>query len=299
MLKVNIFDMRIHDLIDVDQELVTITDGYNFTEGPIWDSKRQVFIFSDIPNSRLWQWSEKEGAVLLKEETNKGNGNCFDHLGRILTCEGTSSRVVRMEPDMSNYEVMASHYQGKQLNSPNDIVVHSSGMIYFTDPQFGRRPTRAGLYRPQELDFQGVYMLNPDSKDLFLATDEVANPNGLCFTLDEKQMIVADSPRDLLYIFDVMPDGTLGNKRVFAHDVPQGEGKPDGVKIDVEGNVCITGPGGVQVFDKYGAVLATFLMPGRAGNLCFGGEDMKTLFICAEDQICTLRVKVPGAKLKW
>ena len=142
-------------------------------------------------------------------------------------------------------------------------------------------------------------MLNPDSKDLTLATDEVANPNGLCFTADEKSMIVADSPRDLLYIFDVQSDGKLGNKRVFAHDVPQGEGKPDGVKIDVEGNVWITGPGGIQVFDKFGSVLATFLMPGRSGNICFGGDDMMTLFICAESEICTLRVKVPGMKLKW
>lgn len=298
MLKATIFDAGFEELMDVTQDPVVVADGFAFTEGPIWHGKERHLTFSDFPNNHLYRWSREGGLKLIREHTNKANGNAYDHLGRIISCEGTSSRVARMEADMSGYEVLATHYGGKQLNSPNDVVVHSNGMIYFTDPQFGRRPTGAGLGRPQELDFQGVYMLNPDTLLLTLVADQVANPNGLCFSLDERQMYIADSPRHCIFLFDVLSDGTLGNMRTFGVTADKGEGKPDGVKIDMEGNVWCTAQGGVQVFNKGGRLLAAIAFPERSGNLCFGGDDLKTLFVCAGSTVQTLRTKVPGKKLK-
>ena len=298
MVKVDIFDDSFHTLMDTKQDPVLVAEGFSFTEGPIWHGKEKHLTFTDFPNNRIYRWSESGGTRIIKEMSNKSNGLVYDHLGRILACEGTTSRVARMDADMSNYEVLATHYQDKQLNSPNDIILHSNGMIYFTDPQFGRRPTGAGLGRPQELDFQGIYMLNPDTLLLTLVEDKVSNPNGLCLSLDEKKMYVADTPRHCILVFDILSDGKLANMLTFGVVSNKGDGKPDGVKIDVEENVWCTAQGGVQVFNRGGRLLAAIQFEERSGNLCFGGDDLKSLFVCSGTKVFSLRCKIPGQKLK-
>lgn len=299
MLHAEAIEAKFHELLDFDQELKCVAEGGKFFEGPIWNGREQHLTYSDIPASIMYRYSEKEGVSVVKRNTNCGNGNAYDASGRILSCEHLTHRVVRMLADGSEYEVMASHFEGKELNSPNDIIVGANGMIYFTDPNFGRRPTAVGNLRPMELSFQGVYMLAPDSKDIRLATDQVSNPNGLALSRDERMMYIADTTTRHLVAMDVDFDGALRTPRVLSTMLPKGDGVIDGVKLDAEGNIWCTAPGGVQVFDKGGMCLGVVFMPFRSGNLCFGGADLKTLFVCSGGTVQALRTKVAGWPLRY
>ncbi len=297
MLKVQSFDPKFSALLDPNQELQQLVSGGDFFEGPIWSRKKQSLVYSDIPGNTLYSWNETDGVTVIKTKTNRGNGNAFDNSGRIITCEHYTRRVARMRFDGSEYETLATNYQDSQLNSPNDVIVHSNGMIYFTDPVFGIRPTGTGICRHAELPYQGIFMVNPISKDIKLATDEVDNPNGLALSADEKTMYIADTANFHLLAMDVELDGTLSHMRVLAPMVPvedPDKGVIDGVKVDTEGNIWCTAPGGVQVFDRFGTALGVIFMPHRSGNLCFGGADMQTLFVCSGGTIQTLRTKVKG-----
>ena len=297
MLKLQAYDPKLCSLVDGGHELIEIVNGGEFFEGPIWSRKKQTLVFSDIPGNTLYSWNETEGQVVIKKDTNRGNGNAFDNSGRIITCEHYTRRVARMRMDGSEYETLATNYEGHCLNSPNDVIVHSNGFVYFTDPVFGIRPTGTGICRHAELPYQGVFMVNPISKDIRLATDEVDNPNGLALSPDERTMYIADTANFRLLAMDVELDGTLSHMRVHAPmirvDDPD-KGVIDGVKVDVDGNIWCTAPGGVQVFDKFGTALGVIYMPHRSGNLCFGGADMQTLFVCSGGTIQTLRTNVKG-----
>lgn len=297
MLKLQAYDPKLSSLIDSNQDLVEIVNGGKFFEGPIWSTKKQTLLFSDIPGNTIYSWNKTEGQNVIKTDTNRGNGNAFDNCGRIITCEHYTRRVVRMRMDGSDYETLATNYQGHQLNSPNDVIVHTNGMIYFTDPVFGIRPTGTGICRHAELPYQGVFMVNPISKDIKLATDEVDNPNGLALSPDERTMYIADTANFRLLAFDVELDGTLSHKRVHSPMLKVDDpcnGVVDGVKVDAQGNIWTTAPGGVQVFDRFGTALGVIYMPERSGNLCFGGENMQTLFVCSGGTIQTLKTKVKG-----
>jgi gluconolactonase len=240
-------------------------------------------------------WQEGAGIATYRKPSNKGNGNAFDREGRLLTCEHATSRLVREERDGS-FTVLASHYKGKELNSPNDLTVKSDGAIYFSDPTFGRIREDVGVPRPLTLDFRGVYCVTPGGTDLRLLADDFEQPNGLCFSPDESRLFVNDTPRLHIRVFGVKPDGSLTGGSVWAETTGEGEGRPDGMKLDSAGILYCTGPGGVHVFDPAGVCLGVILTPERPTNFAWGDADRCGLYITAQTSLYRARVKTPGRR---
>jgi gluconolactonase len=287
---VEVRDSRMAAIIDPGASVETLADGFQFTEGPVWHPARRDLRFSDIPANRIYRWHAADGVSLYREPSQMANGNTYDRAGRMLSCEHATSRVVREETD-GTLSVLASHYDGKELNSPNDIVVSRDGGVWFTDPTYGRRG-HTGVERPQALDFQGVYRVDADGTLQLLARD-FEQPNGLCLSLDERFLFVADTTRRHIRRFAVNADGTLGTCDVFA-DSPA----PDGLKVDAKGNVYAGGPGGVHVYDRDdGTCLGVIGTPAFCANFSWGGEDMCELFMTASTALYRVRVRVPGVPL--
>ena len=188
--------------------------------------------------------------------------------------------------------VLASHYKGKELNSPNDVVVKSDGAIYFSDPIYGR-VEYYGNPRPLPLDYRGVYRVLPDGT-LDLLADDFGQPNGLCFSLDEKRLFVNDTERGHIRVFDVGADGKLSGGAVWAETTGPGDGAPDGMKVDTQGNVYCCGPGGIHVFDPNGTCLGVVLMPEGTANFCFGDDDYRSVYVTASSSLYRFRVQIPG-----
>ncbi|MEQ9638521.1 MAG: SMP-30/gluconolactonase/LRE family protein [Alphaproteobacteria bacterium] len=292
MSNVEVRDPRFAQVVGADVEFERLGTGFKFTEGPIWHPARRDLLFSDMPGDHMRRWSAAGGTETVRQPCNKSNGMTFDRQGRVLVCEHATSRVVRMEPDGPD-TVLATHHGDKELNSPNDIIVHSNNDIYFSDPTYGRMPV-FGVERECELDFRGVYRVNPETRALTLLVDDFAQPNGLCFSRDEKQLFVNDTDRQHVRVFDVAADGTVGNSRVWCETTGDGDGAPDGMKIDSAGNLFTTGPGGIHVFDADATCLGVILTPERTANFCWGDDDMMSLFITASTSLYRVRVKVPG-----
>ena len=237
------------------------------------------------------KWTPESGITNFRVPSGKSNGLTYDKQGRLVTCEHANRRVSRTAAD-GTVVTIASHYEGKRLNSPNDVVVKSDGSIYFSDPPYGLTADY-GIEGEQDLDFQGVYRLSPDGQTLTLLIDDFDRPNGLCFSPDESILYIDDTERMHVRAFDVQSDGTIANGRVFAEE--EGEGAaPDGMKIDVHGNVYLTGPGGIWVFDPSGEHLGIIQTPERSANLGWGGDDWSTLFITASTSIYRVQCKVAG-----
>lgn len=291
-MNIHVWDTRFTHIIAPDAELEQIASGFEFIEGPVWHPYDQHLIFSDIVGNCMYRWRAREGLRVWRQPSQMANGNAYDRSGRLLTCEHATSRVTRTELD-GRIVVLASHYAGRALNSPNDIVVKRDGSVYFTDPNFGRR-ARVGVPRPQELPFQAVYRYVPETQTLDALVRDFENPNGLCFSLDETRLFVNDSPRGHIRVFDVQPDGTLTNSRVWAEVRGEGAGVPDGMKIDSAGNLFCAGPGGIYVFDPNANALGKIEMPTQTANFTWGDADLCSLYLCASDTLCRVRVKIPG-----
>lgn len=288
-MSIHIQDQRFLDIVDENLSIETISEAFEFTEGPIWHPQHRHVTFSDIPASRLYRWREEGGISIYREPTNRANGNTYDKAGRILTCEHSSSQVTR--DDDGKIEVLASHYNGKELNSPNDIVVREDGAILFTDPTYGRQAMH-GIQRATELDFQGVYLLDPASLELTLLWKDFATPNGLCLGLDQETLFVADTQQGNIWRFRLNGD-TLEGGEIFAKSPA-----PDGLKIDALGNVYAGGPSGVFVYHRDdGAHLGVIQTPAFCANFTWGGDDMQDLFMTAATGFYKTRVKVPGVPL--
>jgi gluconolactonase len=291
------------ELVEEDAELERLGTGFTFTEGPIWNPDGYL-LFSDMPGDVRRRWDEQSGIREVASPSNKGNGMTLDHDGRLLVCEHVTSSVVRMDPDGtgSGREVLATHYQGRELNSPNDVVVKGDGSIYFTDPTYGRMPG-FGLEREQDLDFQGVYRIAPDGGDPQLLVDDFAQPNGLCFSVDESLLYINDTERAHIRVFDVASDGTLENGRVLAEGIGSGSLEigdlVDGMKLDERGNIWVTGPGGVCVFDGAGEHVGTVEVPENVGNINWGGPDWNWLFIPATTSLYRIQCTVSGNRLPY
>ena len=293
-IQLEVFNEKLLDLIDPHQELETVISGFQFAEGPIWNHKEQHLTFSDIPASKIYRWSAQNGLSVLVEESHKSNGNCYDFQGRILTCEHGTSLVSRRNVDGTNREVLVSHFEGKELNSPNDIVVKRDGSFYFTDPRFGRNASRVGIPREQQLSFQGVFRFEPDSRRLTLLADDFEAPNGISFSDDEKLLFVNDSPLRHIRAFDVKEDGTLGSSRVWAETIGDGPGLPDGMKVDVNGNLYCTAQGGLHFFDRLGTYLGILHIPEQTGNFTWGDHDLQSLYFMSSTTIYRVKVKYPS-----
>lgn len=291
-MNMDISDDRFRDIVDVTRDIEQLATGFQFTEGPVWHPGTRELVFSDMPGDCMRRYTQERGIEVYRKPSNMANGNTFDRQGRLLTCEHASSRVTSTLADGS-IQVVASHYKGLELNSPNDIVVKRDGSIYFTDPDFGRR-AYFGVPRQKELGFQGVYRVDPRDGDVQLLTDELLQPNGLTFSPDETLLYVDDTPAESIYVFDVLPDGRIENRRLFAEVKGSGLGKPDGLKTDTEGSVYCAGPGGIHVFDSSGRFLGRVAVPEHTANFTWGGDDMKTVFVTASTSLYRFYAKVPG-----
>lgn len=226
---------QLAELVDPESELRKLADGFVFTEGPVWNRAGNFLLFSDIQNDTRWRWSESEGATIEMRPNFIGNGLVYDADGNLLVCEHVTSTVTRITPD-GDRRLAAFHFRGAYLNSPNDVVCRSDGSIYFSDPNYGRWDHAVGVGRKFELGFQGVFRVPPGGGELELvvAEDEFEQPNGLCFSPDESVLYINDLQD--IKAFDVAPDGSLSNRRVFHTDMGSdaipGTGNPDGMKCD-------------------------------------------------------------------
>lgn len=301
-------DPRLDALIPPDVRLEKLAEGFEWSEGPVWLPKEKCLVFSDIPNDSIMQWSEEQGlSLFLKPAGQSGatrrgtepgsNGLLLDAEGNLVLCQHGDRQIARMEgtdPD-SKQTVLVDSYQGKRLNSPNDGAFHSNGDLYFTDPPYG---LKQGAKDPaRELPFSGIYKLSPDGK-LTLLYDKMTFPNGIAFSPDESKLYVAQSdPKEALWmVFDVKEDGALGEGKVFFDAtkwVATEKGLPDGLKVDRDGNIFATGPGGVFIFAPDGTHLGTIATGEATGN-CAWGDDGSSLYINADMYLGRVKTSTRG-----
>jgi gluconolactonase len=268
-----------------------LATGFVFTEGPLWHPEG-FYYFVDIRQSRLHRVFPGKAPELVRDRTGEGNGTTFDLQGRLVICEGGNRRVTRWSSQTQS-EVVMDRWEGKRLNRPNDIVCRSDGSLYFTDP---------GLRVPlaeRELPNAGVYRIKPDGSTSMVADCEY--PNGLAFSPDERTLYVANTRwTQYIHAFELNAGGEVVRRRIFADmSSDDTDGVPDGMKVDVEGRIYCTGPGGTWVFAPDGAKLGIMRTPEVPANLAFGGPDLRTLFFTAKTSIYTLRMKVPGQPHPW
>jgi gluconolactonase len=282
------------NLVDPYAPVAQIGTNFTFTEGPIWHPVEHYLLFSDMPADVRRRWDERGGVREVMRPANKCNGMTYDAELNLLVCEHATSTLVREHPD-GRREVVASHFEGAELNSPNDVCVHSGGAIYFSDPWYGRMPVY-GVERPRQLGFQGVYRIAPGGGPPQLLVNRYMfdQPNGLCFSPDERLLYVDDTVQANIRVFDVKGDGTLGFGRTFASGLKSDRepGVPDGMKCDAAGNVWVTGPGGVWVFAPSGDLLGRVRIPELPSNLHWGGPDFRTLFVTATHSVYAVKTKV-------
>ncbi len=297
MIEVN--SPRMLDLVDEDATVEQVCTGFQFTEGPVWHPGEQCLYFSDIPADTRRRWSEADGASDVRHPNNRGNGMTLDAGFNLYVCEHVTSVLARETPS-GERQVLASHYDGKTLNSPNDVVVKSDGSVYFSDPTYGRTPG-FGLERDQELDFQGVFRIAPDG-ELHCEADDFDQPNGLCFSPDETILYVDDTTHAHIRAFDVGVDGSLYNGRVFAGNIGDGTmqgGVVDGMKCDEQGNVYVTGPRGFWIFAPDGEHLGVIGMPEHSANLNWGGAGWNELYCTCSTSVYRVALKVAGNRLAY
>ena len=304
MSSLEIRDPGLHDLVAPDAPIERVAGGFAFTEGPVW--RGNTLLFSDIPNSRIVRWRRlPEGPEVTTFATGHSNGLTLDREGQLLAATHGGRGVPRIAGDGSTRKVLADQFQGKRLNSPNDIVVKSDGSIYFTDPPYAVRGATPGAARPEgwwtapipgkEQTCNGVYRLNPDGT-VHLLADDMSLPNDLAFSPDESVLYIDDSAHKQIRAFDVRPDGSLANSRILLNLASSDPGVPDGLKVDLQGNVFCTGPGGVWVCRADGTLLGRIILPELPANLAWG-EDGSVLFLTARTSVYRLQTKTRGVLL--
>ncbi len=288
-LQIEEFDSKIREIIPEKAMLEQVATGFGFTEGPIWCG--DYLLFSDIPGNRiirLQMRSHGPEITTFRFPSGNSNGLTLDKSGRLIACEHSTRRVTRTEIDGS-VRVLADSYRGKRLNSPNDVVVRSDGNIFFTDPTFG-------LGNPpkwKEVPSNGVYRIALDG-ELVLLADDFNMPNGLAFSPDETVLYVNDTAQRHIRAFDVSPEGGIDNGRVLIEMKLPEAGAPDGMKVDLQGNVYCTGPGGIWITEPGGKRLGRILMPELPSNFAWGDSDWKTLYITARTSVYRLKLAAPG-----
>lgn len=310
MIELEIRDSRLTQLVEPTAELERLATGFAFTEGPAWHPYDNYLVFSDIIGNALYRWDQAGGVSIFRRPSYMANGNTFDRQGRLLTCEHGTSRVTRQNDDGS-VEILASHYQGQELNSPNDIIVRSNGDIYFTDPNSGRGPG-FGIPRRQELPFQGVYRLRPDGA-LTALIEDLPKPNGLCFSLDEGRLFVNDSDRQKIYAYEVGPEGRLAGTGSETVTPALSESPPAGGEAGLfsprrgeleGGNQVIPGIAGSESklwaeLVGEGVGVADGMKFDRAGNLYCCGAGGIHLFDAEAAYLGRIRMPEQTANLAW
>ena len=295
-----IHDERFRHLIVGSARLEELYSGCRWAEGPVWFADLNCLIWSDIPNQRMLRFVPDGDVSVFREPSNFVNGNTRDRQGRLISCEHGGRRVVRTEIDGS-LTVLADRYQGKRLNSPNDVVVRSDGSVWFTDPTYGIKSDYEGFKAEPEQATRNVYRLDPETGELDAVVTDFGQPNGLAFSPDESRLYVADSasshdinaPRHIR-VFDVVDGKRLANSRVFCS---LDNGLPDGFRVDIHGNVWTSAGDGVHCFSPEGALLGKILVPQTVANLTFGGPRRNRLFITATNSLYSVYVATNGVAL--
>ena len=291
--QVKVNDSKIWQIVPKETEMKQVATGFSFTEGPIWYGGS--LLFSDIPQNRIVQLhmlSEGPEITTFRCPSGNSNGLTLDMSDRLIACEHGMRCITRTEIDDS-VSIVAERYQGKRLNSPNDVVVRSDNSIYFTDPPYGLKDFTTW----KELGFNGVFRTTPEG-ELLLLVDDFDRPNGLAFSPDETILYVNDTARKYIRAFDVSPDGSISNGRIFIDmSASKQEGVPDGMKVDSQGNIYCTGPGGIWIMEPKGKCLGIIAIPEIASNLAWGGPNWKTLYITARSSIYCLQLMIPGSAL--
>jgi gluconolactonase len=281
-------------LIDDDAPLDNIANGLSFGEGPVWDKRHGVLYWVDIIGNTLWRWTPGVGREVVLKPSGHINGLTFDKEGRLHAAGWCTRTILRFEHDGS-ITTIADKWDGKKFNSPNDIAIHSDGSVYWTDSAGGLViPGMVAQDVQRYIDVQGVYRLTPDGAKVQLVIPDCAYPNGLAFTPDERQLYVNDTRLANIRIFDVAEDGMLGPGRLFHQLQGKEAGVADGMKVDIEGNVYCTGPGGVHIIAPDGSLIGRLRIPGHSTNMAWGGDDWRSLYITTYSSVFRTRVNVPG-----
>lgn len=300
------FDPALDSLIDPEASVELLEVGFSWSEGPVWVASENCLLFSDIPRNAIFRWSERDGARIWMQPSGYtgvayygkepgSNGLTLDGEGRLLACEHGDRRISRLEQGGGKV-TLADSYQGKRLNSPNDLVLRAGGDLYFTDPAYGL-PRRYEDTR-RDLPFCGVYLLRPDLREPELLVDSMRMPNGVALAPEERFLYItqSDPQSPCVTRYPIRDDSTLGAGEVladFTDRVPEAPGLPDGIKVDDSGNVFTTGPGGVWVLGDSGERLGRIRTGLRVANLCWG-DDGSTLYLCSDQYLCRLRTRTRG-----
>jgi gluconolactonase len=274
------------DLVDHNAKLETVATGFGFTEGPMWDAAGFLYVSDETINKifRVYPTGKKEEVIALGDP----DGNTFDRQHRLIDCASVLRAIIAVTPD-GKYKILADRYDGKKFNSPNDVIVGPDGALYFTDPTLDLVEGEK-----QEIPFQGVYRLD-DKGNVRLLTKDLTQPNGLAFSPDGKHFYVDDSEQRNIRVYDVALDGTLSKGRIFGEEPgTKHDGVPDGIKVDKRGNLFVTGPKGIWIWDGDGNHLGTIAMPEQPANLTWGDKDYGTLYITATTSVYRLEMKTEG-----
>jgi len=274
------------DLVDHNAKLETVATGFGFTEGPMWDAAGFLYVSDETINKifRVYPNGKKEEVIALGDP----DGNTFDRQHRLIDCASVLRAIIAVTPD-GKYRILADRYDGKEFNSPNDVIVGPDGALYFTDPTLDLVEGEK-----QEIPFQGVFRLD-DKGNVRLLTKDLTQPNGLAFSPDGKHFYVDDSEKRNIRVYDVASDGTLSKGRIFGKEPgAKHDGVPDGIKVDKSGNLFVTGPKGIWIWDADGNDLGTIAMPEQPANLTWGDKDYRTLYITATTSVYRLELKTQG-----
>jgi gluconolactonase len=295
-------DPRFERLVPADSQLVWLADGAMWAEGPVYLPGDDAIAWSDVRRNVVHRWMAADGITDLHRPSDFANGHTLDHDGRILACEHGPRRLARYELDGSRTTIV-DRYQGKRLNSPNDLVVASDGAIWFTDPPYGILDDSEGYEADSELDGCFVFRLDRDSGELSIASDYLVHPNGLAFSPDERTLYVSDTSigrveggNHHIVAFDVIDRRGLAAPRIFKVIEP---GVSDGLRVDVEGNIWTSAGDGIQVFDADAVELGRILLPEAASNCTFGGRDGRRLYVTATSTVWSIEVGIRGAVTPW
>ena len=293
MIEVDMAAPGFERIVPRSSELDVIANDLLFGEGPVWNKRTGEFFWVDIIGDTIWKWKPGVGREVVMRPSYKADGMTFDREGRLVVCGWSWRRVWRLEKD-GTVTTLCAQFEGKKLNSPNDLVVKSDGSIYFTDPSGGLNNVEMhGEDVQRYLDYHGVFRISPQGETTLVVKD-FTYPNGLAFSKDESLLYINDTRENLIKVYDVNKDGSVRNGRLFCKLVGSEAGVADGMKIDTEGNVYCTGPAGVQVFSPEGKLLGRIKLPGHSTNMGFGDDDWKGLYITTYSSVVRIRLGIAG-----
>jgi gluconolactonase len=290
-MQMNVIHQRVTELVDPGAEIERLANGFVFTEGPVWSFRDSHLTFSDIPGDTMYRWDERDGVREYRKPSNFSNGLAYDADGALVACEHRTRRVTRETP--SGVETIADTYEARRLNAPNDIVPAPDGSLVFTDPHYGLGEGFGGPAE-QEQPVRGVYRIPPGGSGPELLTGDFSGPNGLALTPDARTLYVDDTEEFHIRAFAVAPGWALSGGDVLVELPREGEGVPDGLKLDGAGNIYCTGAGGIWICSPAGELLGQLPFPEVAANLAWGDDDAQTLYVTASTGLYRVRCKTTG-----